>query len=128
MDDTEFIAFDLETTGLSPDLNRIVEVGAVRFRLDGTELDRMEQLVDPRCVIPADVTEIHGITDEMVCGQPPIEQVLPEFVEFLGFPETILLAHKTPTFVNQSLARLVPRQHFQSVGSDYVGQEPTALV
>ena len=45
MNDAEFIAFDLETTGLSPDFNRIVEVGAVRFRADGTELDRIEQLV-----------------------------------------------------------------------------------
>ena len=77
MDNIEFIAFDLETTGLSPDFNRIVEVGAVRFRLDGTEMDRMEQLVDPRCAIPDDVTKIHGITDDMVRGQLPIEDVLP---------------------------------------------------
>ena len=93
MNDVEFIAFDLETTGLSPDFNRIVEVGAVRFRADGTELDRMEQLVDPRCRIPNDVIKIHGITDEMVRGQPPIEDVLPEFARFLGHSETILLAH-----------------------------------
>ena len=71
MDNAEFIAFDLETTGLSPDFNRIVEVGAVRFRADGTELDRIEQLVDSRCCIPDDVIKIHGITDEMVRGQPP---------------------------------------------------------
>jgi DNA polymerase III epsilon subunit family exonuclease len=93
MHDTEFIAFDLETTGLSQDFNRIVEVGAVRFRADGTELDRMDQLVDPPCAIPDDVIKIHGITEEMVQGQPPIEQVLPKFVRFLGCPETILLAH-----------------------------------
>ena len=96
MDNVEFITFDLETTGLSPDFNRIVEVGAVRFRADGTELDRMEQLVDPRCAIPTDVTKIHGITDEMVRGQPPIEDVLPEFLEFLGHSETILLAYNAP--------------------------------
>ncbi len=93
MDDIEFIAFDLETTGLSPDFNRIVEVGAVRFRADGMKLDRMDQLVDPRCTIPTDVTQIHGITDKMARGQPPIEDVLPEFVKFLGHSETILLAH-----------------------------------
>ena len=93
MDNVEFIAFDLETIGLSPDFNRIVEVGAVRFRADGTELNRMEQLVDPRCAMPTDVTKIHGITDDMVHGQPPIEDVLPEFVRFLGHSETILLAH-----------------------------------
>ena len=51
-DDVEFVAFDLETTGLSSAFSRIVEIGAVRFRADGTELERMEQLVDPECSIP----------------------------------------------------------------------------
>ena len=47
----EFIAFDLETTGLHPVFARIIEMGAVRFRGDGSVLDSFQQLVDPRCVI-----------------------------------------------------------------------------
>jgi DNA polymerase III epsilon subunit family exonuclease len=93
IDDAEFVAFDLETTGLSPHFNRIVEVGAVRFRADGTEVDRLEQLVDPRCRIPAGVIRIHGITDAMVHGKPPIKDVLPKFVQFIGSSDTILMAH-----------------------------------
>ncbi len=47
----EFIAFDLETTGLHPVFARIIEIGAVRFRGDGSVLDSFQQLADPRCVI-----------------------------------------------------------------------------
>ncbi len=105
----EFVAFDLETTGLSPAFDRIVEIGAVRFRADGTELARLNQLVDPCRPIPQDAMRVHGITDEMVRGQPPIDAVLPQFVEFLGDEETILLAHNAPFdvgFLSMVLGRL----------------------
>jgi len=108
-DDVEFVAFDLETTGLSSALSRIVEIGAVRFRADGTELARMEQLVDPECSIPRRVIAVHGITDDMVRGQPTIEQALPEFVEFLGGGDTIVLAHNASFdlgFIASAAARL----------------------
>lgn len=91
--ETEFVAFDLETTGLFPVVNRIVEFGAVRFVLDGRELGTWEQLVDPECPIPPEVTDIHGVTDAMVHGKPTLVQVLPGFLDFLGVPDTILLAH-----------------------------------
>jgi len=89
----EFIAFDLETTGLHPVGAQIVEIGAVRFRGDGTVLDQFQQLVDPRCEIPARVAEIHGITDQMVVGQPRIDDVLPRFARFLGDAPVVLMAH-----------------------------------
>ena len=93
LSEVEFVAFDLETTGLFPVVNRIVEFGAVRFRLDGRELGTWEQLVDPECLIPPGVTDIHGITDAMVRGQPTLAQALPGFLDFLGRTEAILLAH-----------------------------------
>ena len=93
LSEVEFVAFDLETTGLFPVVDRIVEFGAVRFRLDGCELGTWEQLVDPECSIPPGVTEIHGITDAMVRGQPTLVQTLPGFLDFLGSTEAILLAH-----------------------------------
>jgi DNA polymerase III epsilon subunit family exonuclease len=89
----EFVAFDLETTGLFAGSCRIVEVAAVRFRGDGVELGRMERLVDPGGPIPWRATMVHRITDAMVRNQPRISEVLPEFLEFLGHGETILLAH-----------------------------------
>lgn len=93
LSDVEFVAFDLETTGLFPISCRIVEFGAVRFCIDGRELDRFERIVDPGCVIPPSVSKIHGITNEMVDGQPTVDQVLPEFLEFLGNADSILMAH-----------------------------------
>jgi DNA polymerase III epsilon subunit family exonuclease len=96
----EFVAFDLETTGCSADYSQVVEVGAVRFTADGRELARFEQLVDPRCRIPASVTAIHGITDAMVRGMPTLDAVLPALTDFLesgsdpgGAAGTIAMAH-----------------------------------
>ncbi len=89
----EFTAFDLETTGLHPVSCRIVEIGAIRFRGDGTVLGEFEQLVDPGRPIPPSAIRIHGITDEAVAGQPSIRDVLPRFAEFIGGGPAILLAH-----------------------------------
>lgn len=108
MDETEFVAFDLETTGLSPTFDRIVEFGAVRFRADGTELDRIEQLVDPGCRIPTEAMRVHGITDRMVRGKPTIDEVLTDFLQFIGTSDTILLAHNASFdlgFVSAALSR-----------------------
>jgi DNA polymerase III epsilon subunit-like protein len=90
-------------------MHRLVEIGAVRFRPDGRELATFQQLIDPQAVIPEDVQQVHGITDIMVQGQPTIKHVLPRFIEFLGPPDTILLAHNAPFdlgFLVMALIRL----------------------
>lgn len=94
LSEVEFVAFDLERTGLFPSVNGIVEFCAVRFQLDGRELGTWKQLVDPKCPIPPEVTAIRGITDVMVQGQPTVVQALPGFLDFLGTPDTILLAYE----------------------------------
>jgi DNA polymerase-3 subunit epsilon len=107
--DITFVAFDTETTGLQPIVHRVVEIGAIRFRLDGRELATFQQLIDPHIPIPPDVQQVHGITDSMVRGQPSIEPVLPQFIEFLGESATILLAHNGPFdlgFLAMTLTRL----------------------
>ena len=89
----ELICFDLETTGLYAITEQIVELGAVRFRTDGTVTGEFQQLVDPGRPIPPETTEIHGITNAMVRNQPAIEDVLPDFIRFLGDDSRIMLAH-----------------------------------
>ncbi|MDW7730421.1 MAG: exonuclease domain-containing protein [Bacillota bacterium] len=89
----EFIAFDLETTGLHPVFDRIIEIGAVRFRGDGNVLGNFQQLIDPRCAISAGAMAVNGISDEMVAGQPLIEEVLPVFAEFIGESPVVMMAH-----------------------------------
>lgn len=107
--EVDFVAFDLETTGLSPAECRIVEFGAVRFRLGTGELESMSQLVDPQCTIPPAVIRIHGITDAMVRGQPTVRAAMPRFLKFLGDARTVLLAHNAPFdlgFLSEALGRM----------------------
>jgi DNA polymerase-3 subunit epsilon len=109
LSDVTFLAFDTETTGLFPIMHRLVEVGAVCFRLDGRELTTFQSLINPEIPIPRDVQRVHGITDEMIRGKATIGHVLPRFIDFLGAPNTILLAHNAPFdlgFLAMALTRL----------------------
>ena len=85
-----FTAFDVETTGLIAGSDRLVEIGAVRFR-GGTVLDEFQELIDPGIPMPASAGCVNGITDEMLEGKPGASCVLPRFLEFLGC--TPLVAH-----------------------------------
>ncbi|MBN2158709.1 MAG: WYL domain-containing protein [Spirochaetes bacterium] len=73
--DTIFCALDLETTGINPALNAILEVGFLKFTRDGVR-ETFSSLVNPGVPIPAEVTAIHGITDDMVVDAPPIVALL----------------------------------------------------
>jgi DNA polymerase-3 subunit epsilon len=75
------VALDLETTGLSPTVDRIVEMAAVRWE-DGRETGHFQALVNPGCPIPAAATAIHGITDAMVADCPTAAEILSAFLEF----------------------------------------------
>lgn len=82
----KYIAIDIETTGLRQKTDRIIEVGAVRME-DGTETAEMSFLIDPRMDIPERITELTGISEEMVDGQPPIGERIEEIVRFCeGLP------------------------------------------
>ena len=88
-----FIAFDLETTGVKPSENMIVEVGAVLFDGDRA-LKGFGTLVDPGIPIPPDASAVNGISDEMVRGKPRIADVLAEFAGFCG--DLPVVAHNAP--------------------------------
>ena len=77
-----FVAFDLETTGLSPSNSQIIEIGAVKVQ-DGRITATWQQFVNPGCRIPPDITLLTGITDDMVRFAYPVERVLPDFLDFL---------------------------------------------
>ena len=106
----EFVAFDLETTGLSAEADRIVEVGAVRFDASGEILGEFERLVNPLRPSGAVARAVHGISDAELALAETAEVVLPEFVAFLGDPgRTTLLAHNASFdagFLGRELARL----------------------
>ncbi|MCB0364032.1 MAG: 3'-5' exonuclease [Bdellovibrionaceae bacterium] len=85
-----FIAFDLETTGTLPGVDRIVEIGAVRF-VDGNVDAVFSTLVDPRIPIPPDASRVNKITDDMVRGRPTIDRLLEPFADFCG--DDVIVAH-----------------------------------
>lgn len=88
--DGEYVALDIETTGLSCINDSIIEIGAVKF--SGSEvIDRFSQLVNPGISIPENIVELTGITDEMVNGKPGIDEVMPGLIKFLG--NTAAVAH-----------------------------------
>jgi DNA polymerase-3 subunit epsilon len=83
LDELAFVVLDLETTGLDPDHDAVVAIGAVRVRRGRViPEDHFLALVDPGRPIPPAATRIHGITDELVAGQPRLEAVLPPFVAY----------------------------------------------
>ncbi len=91
--DLDCTVFDTETTGFSPAAgDEIVSIGAVR--VVGGQLRRsevFERLVDPQRPVPAASSAVHGITDELVRGQPVLEEVLPLFARFCE--DTVLVGH-----------------------------------
>jgi len=92
--DLTFCALDLETTGVNPAFDRIIEIGMIKFTLDGVK-DSYETLVNPQIPIPMQAQRIHGISDKMVKDSPLIDEVKDEFLDFIG--DTIFVI-QNPSF------------------------------
>lgn len=88
--DGEYVAFDLETTGLSSRDDTIIEIGAVILR-EGKEVDRFQTFVAPGRKLEKKIVDLTGITDDMLVGAPSIEEVLPKFLSFCG--DRPMIAH-----------------------------------
>jgi len=91
--DVTFVVVDLETTGGSPIGAHITEVGAVKIR-GGEVIGEFQTLVNPTEPIPAFISVLTGITDQMVADSPRIDSVFPAFLEFAR--GSVLVAHNAP--------------------------------
>ncbi len=91
--DVAFTVVDIETTGATPGFCKITEIGAVRIE-GGREVSTFSALINPGMPIPTFITGITGIDDETVAGAPPVEVVLPKFVDFAA--HSVLVAHNAP--------------------------------
>ncbi len=89
------VAFDLETTGLSPRQHAILEIGAVKFDLAGNVLDEYQQLACPGDALSPTIVDLTGITDDMVRDCPPPTQVAQDFLRWAG-DDALFLAHNAP--------------------------------
>jgi len=94
LDGLTFVVFDTETTGLRPETgDRIVSLAGVRVRSGRVRRhEAFDTLVDPGRSVPLDSLRVHGITDEMLVGAPPMETVLPAFLQFAG--PAVLVGHE----------------------------------
>ena len=89
----DFTVVDIETTGWAPEEAGITEIGAVRVH-DGTVVAEYSSLVNPGTPVPAAITELTGISDQMLASAPPVAAVLPGL---LAFAEgSVIAAHNAP--------------------------------
>ena len=79
----DFIAIDLETTGLDPKVDSIIEIGAIKF-VKGKTVDKFVSLVNPCKPIPPNISELTGITDEAVAAAPVFSEIIDGLLEFIG--------------------------------------------
>ncbi len=113
--DGEYCVFDIETTGLSPQSCHITEIGAVLLK-NNEVIDRFNIFSDPGEHIPENITELTGITDEMVAGAPDNETAVRQFLEFAG--GRILVAHNASFDV--SFIRKVAQEHRIEFNNPYM--------
>jgi DNA polymerase III alpha subunit (gram-positive type) len=88
----EMVAFDFETTGLSPGRHHVIEIGAVRFDLEGRVLDTYAQLCDPGYPLPDEIVTLTGIRAEEIAGCPRPFEALSNFLHWAG-PHAVFAAH-----------------------------------
>lgn len=88
--DTTYCVLDLETTGFSPKLEKITEIGIMKIQ-DGKVIDKFSTFVNPEKSIPQRVVEVTNITDDMVRNAETIDKVFPKMLDFIK--DTVLVAH-----------------------------------
>ncbi|KFI49922.1 DNA polymerase III [Bifidobacterium biavatii DSM 23969] len=112
----DYVSLDLETTGFDTRQDDILEIGAIRVR-DGKPVERYEQLVNPGYAIPIFITNLTGISNDMVKDAPVLADVLPVFLDWLG--DDLILGHNVNFDVNflyDSAETLLGR----SVSNDFI--------
>lgn len=87
----DFTALDVETTGLNPKTDKLIEIGAVKVR-DGKIAEHFHSLVYPGRKLEERITLLTGITDEMLADAPQIDEVLPKLLAFIG--DDVLVGHR----------------------------------
>lgn len=112
-----YVVFDLETTGINPRLDSIIEISAIKV-LNRQVIDTFSSLVNPERPIPYGATAINGITDEMVEKEPVLKEILPKFIDFIG--EHVLVGHNIHSFDMKFIWNATERLYKKTITNDYI--------
>lgn len=113
----DYVVFDLETTGVSPYNDEVIEISAVKAR-KGKVVEEFSELVNPKRTIPFAASRVNNITDDMVSDAPFFDEVLRHFLEFVG--EDVLVGHNIQSFDMKFIYRDCERYFHQLITNDYV--------
>ncbi len=120
----DFVFFDVETTGLDSKMNRIIEIGAIKMR--GSQiLGEYSKLINPDCEIPAKITEITRISQDMVRNQPVFSEICREFLDFCK--NTVMVAHNAD-FDRLFLYEEIKRSMYDCLPFDWIDTVKLARV
>ena len=114
---SDYVVFDLETTGTSCNKDRVVEISAIKVE-GGNIVDEFSTLVNPECPIPFYASQVNGITDDMVEDAPLFKEALADFLEFSG--DMVLVGHNIHTFDLKFIYRDCEEYFGKVPGNDYV--------
>jgi len=113
----DYVVFDLETTGLSPQSDDVVEISAVKV-INERIVDEFSTLVNPQRPIPYQASQVNNITDDMVKDAPHFDVVLKDFLEFSG--DMVLVGHNIERFDLPFIYRDLMKYYGRTLGNDYV--------
>ena len=113
----EYTVFDLETTGLSPERDEIIEISGIQVR-NGEVTGQFSTLVNPGRPIPSGASRINGITDKMVQEAPVLKTALEDFLAFAGSDS--LVGHNIHSFDMKFLSAAAHRELRRDISNDYV--------
>ena len=112
----DYIVFDIETTGLDSSYDEVIEIGAIKVHKNKI-VSKFNSLVKPRNEIDEYITELTGITNEMVKDAPTIEEILPDFMNYIG--NDILIGHNVNFDINFIYDNLY-RNKFDVLTNDFI--------
>ena len=113
----DYVVYDLETTGISCQRDEVIEISAIRVR-EGHPVATFTQLVNPGRSIPYGASRVNNIYDNMVADKPGFQQVLGEFLNFIG--NDVLVGHNIKNFDMKFIYRDCQRYFGQTIDNDYI--------
>ncbi len=114
---TEYVLFDLETTGLSSERDRIIEIAAVRVK-DGQIVEEFSTLVNPEMPIGRSAMAVNHISNEMVADAPVLAEAMPRFLDFIA--DRIIVGHNIKSFDMKFLNKFCMEAYGQVIGNEFI--------